>query len=216
MAVVCPACSKANPAGARFCYYDGRHLSDKDHGGPLHMGTLPFPMPFCFANGQACANFNQLALACDERWNEARGLLANGTWPSFFSAIGRLDLAQAAQQAAKESDLDVGLSLLLEKLPADPKALRPPTLALSSAEENLGTLTPGTDHRFSLEIVNQGMLVLRGVAKTDCDWLSLGDQAGSSLKVFQTRRVYSLPVRVLGNKLRAGLKPLQGEIVVDT
>jgi hypothetical protein len=77
-------------------------------------------------------------------------------------------------------------------------------------------LTPGTDRRFDVEIVNQGMLVLRGVAKTDCDWLSLGDRTGSSMKVFQTRRVYMLPVRVLGHKLRAGPKPLEGEILIDT
>jgi hypothetical protein len=216
MAILCPACSKRNPKGAAYCYYDGRALSDKGQGGPLHIGTLAFPMPFCFASGQTCANFNQLALACDERWNEARGLLANGTWPSFFSAIGRLDLAAAATRAAKEADLDVGLSLLLEQLPADPKALRRPKLALASAEENLGNLAPGTDHRFDVEITNQGMLVLRGMAKTDCDWLSLGDVTGSSLKMFQTRRVYTLPVRVLGNKLRAGPKALEGQIVIDT
>ena len=214
MTTVCPACSKANPATASYCYYDGRHLSNEDDEGPVQAGTLPFPMPFYFPDGQSCANFNQLALACDARWDEARALLADGTWPSFFSAMGRLDLAVAAKQAVKEPDLDVGLSQLLEKFPAD--ALRRPQLALPSTEENLGTLAPGTDHRFELVISNRGLLVLRGMATTDCEWLSLGDGTGAALKMFQTRGVYTLPVRVHGNKLRAGRKPLQGEIVIDT
>ena len=216
MAKLCPACSKANPATANYCYYDGRHLSLEAREGPLQVGALPLPMPFYFPDGQTCANFNQLALACDARWDEARGLLADGTWQSYFGAIGRLDLSAAAKQAAREPDLDVGLSQLLEKFPTDPNALRRPQLSLPSAEENLGTLTPGTDRRFELMISNRGLLVLRGMATTNCDWLSLGDGAGAALKMFQTRGIYTLPVRVLGNRLRAGAKPLQGDIVIDT
>ena len=34
--------------------------------------------------------------------------------------------------------------------------------------------------------------------------------------MFQTRNICTIPVRALGSKLRAGMKPLQGEIVVDT
>jgi hypothetical protein len=179
---------------------------------------MPFPMPFCFPDGQSCSNFNQLALACDERWNEARNLLAQGIWQSFFTAMGRLDLASAAKQAAQEPDLDVGLTHLLEKFPADDDALRPPKLAVLQAEENLGTLEPGKDHKFELAISNQGMLVLRGMVVADCDWLSFGDRtaAGPASKMFQTRHKYSLPVRVLGDKVRAGRKPLEGQIVIDT
>ena len=214
--MLCPACSKANPANANYCYYDGRSLSHGGQQGPLQVGALPLPTPFYFPNGQSCANFNQLALACDARWDEAKALLADGAWQSYFSAIGRLDLAVAAKQAATEADLDLGLSQLLEKFPTDPNALRPPQLSLPTAEENLGTLTPGADRRFELMISNRGLLVLRGMATTNCEWLSLGDGAGSSLKMFQTRGIYSLPVRVLGNKLRAQAKPLQGDIVIDT
>ena len=60
MARPCPACSKLNPADAAYCYYDGRVLAKDRQAGPLHVGAMPFPMPFCFADGQACANFNQL------------------------------------------------------------------------------------------------------------------------------------------------------------
>ncbi|MCI0682637.1 MAG: PPC domain-containing protein, partial [Gemmataceae bacterium] len=226
MASQCPACSKTNPADAVFCYYDGRPLSQGRHDGPVQIGSLPFPMPFCFSDGQSCANFNQLALACDERWDEARTLLAQEIWPSFFAAIGRLDLMAAAKQAAKEPDRDVGLSQLLERFPADADALRPPKLALPAPAEDLGTLEPGQDHKFEVRISNQGMLVLRGMVMTDCDWLSFGDdrgsdrggsdRAGAELRMFQTRNIYTLPVRVLGHKLRAGRKPLEGQIVIDT
>ena len=60
-----------------------------------------------------------------------RTLLKGGSWPTFFGSIGRLDLAMAAKQAAKEPALDVGLSQLLEKFPADSDAgigARVPTL----------------------------------------------------------------------------------------
>lgn len=217
MATQCPACSKVNPADAVYCYYDGRALGQGSQDGPLKLGTMPFPMPFSFSNGQGCSNFNQLALACDERWEEARSLLAEGIWPTFFAAIGRLDLMAAAKQAAKEPDQDVGLSQLLERFPADANVLRPPKLALPAAQEDLGTLEPGKDHKFEVRITNQGMLVLHGTVMTDCDWLAFGDRNSSSTsKMFQTRNIFTLPVRVLGHKIRAGRKPIEGKIVIDT
>ncbi len=216
MASQCPACARINPADAYYCFHDGRLLSNEGRQGPLQVGSLPFATPFCFPDGQACVNFNQLALACDRRWAEARNLLADGIWAAFFKGIGRFDLATAANQAAVEPDLDQGLSQLLEKLPADPECLRLPKLALESTEENLGQLMPGADLAFELEIRNQGMLLLHGSVASNCDWLVFGDQAGASQKIFQTRGVCTIPVRALGSKLRAGRKPLEGELVVET
>ena len=46
MAKLCPACLKANPATASYCFYDGRHLSLNGQEGPVQVGTLPLPMPF--------------------------------------------------------------------------------------------------------------------------------------------------------------------------
>src|SRR5438128_977938 len=117
MASQCPACKRINPADAYYCFYDGRLLSNDGRQGPLQVGSLPFPAPFCFPDGQACVNFNQLAMACDRRWDEARALLAEGIWASFFKGIGRLDLAAAATLAAAEPDPDRALSQLVEKLP---------------------------------------------------------------------------------------------------
>jgi hypothetical protein len=212
----CPVCSKLNPADAGYCYYDGTALSGDRAQGPLRIGNIPFPTPFYFSDGQACANFNQLALACTNRWDEARRLLADGIWPLFFGGIWRHDLAMAARQLAAEPDLDRALSLLLEVLPADPESLRPATLAVESLEENLGEMTPGTDRTFEVVIFNQGMLPLRGMLTSTCDWLVFGDRAGPSQRMFETRNVCTVPVRVLGSKLRAGFQPLQGDIIVDS
>lgn len=216
MPTQCPVCALLNPDEARYCYYDGRPLSGERGQGPLHVGSMPFPMAFYFADGQSCNNFNQLALACINRWEEARALLAEGVWQSFFRNIGRLDLAAVAKEAAGDPDRDFGLSHLLERIPAEPDCLRPPKLALESTEENLGQLTPGTDRSFELVIVNQGMLSLRGVIASNSEWLVLGDKAGPAQKMFQTRSFHAMRVWVLGSKLRAGLMPLDGEIAVES
>jgi hypothetical protein len=212
----CQVCLNTNPPEALYCYFDGRLLASDRPQGPLKLGLIPFPTPFYFPDGQPCANFNQLTLTCDYRWEEARGLLLDGIWPTFFGNMGRLDLATAAKQAAAEPDPDQGLSQLLEKLPADADCRQPPTLALDSAEEHLGQLTPGADLGFELVIRNQGMFLLRGVVASSCDWIVFGDRTGPTQKMFQARKVCAMPVRVLGHKLRAGLKPLQAEIVVET
>jgi hypothetical protein len=236
----CPACSRANPLDAYYCHFDGKPLFKELQQMPLHVGSLLFPTPFCFSNGQACTNFNQLALACTNLWEEARELLTEGIWSTFFAGMGRLDLSAAAKQAAREPDPDRGLSQLLEKLPVDADFLRPPKLAMGSAEVNLAQLLPGTDYTFDLVIQNQGMLVLHGIVLSNFDWLVLGDQvkplgsapaplsvraceqplvhggARPSEKMFQTRLGCSIPVLIRGSKLRAGLKPLLGEIIVDT
>lgn len=217
MPIQCPTCSRINPANAIYCHYDGRALAQDGPGGSLGLGVLSFRTPFAFADGQLCENYNQLTLACDRRWNEAHGYLGNGIWETFFASIGRMDLVTVARQAAREADLDAGLSYLLERLPADSDALQPPKLALLSSAVNLETLEPGKDHKFELVLENQGMLVLRGTVLSDCDWLFFGERQGTAVtKLFQTRDSYNLSIRVLGNKLRAGLKPLEGQIVVDT
>ncbi len=215
----CPTCSRINPPNAAYCFYDGRTLdaAGQPGPGPVGLGTRPFPLPFSFSDGQGCANYNQLVLACDRRWNEARTNLLNGTWESFFSTIGRADLANLARHSAREADPDVGFCRLLEGLPADAEALRPPKLALTSPVEDLGALEPGKDHKFQLVIENQGLLLLRGSVTTDCDWLFFSDRQGNaSAKLFQTRDAYTLSVRAGGHKLRAGKKPLEGQIVIET
>jgi hypothetical protein len=212
----CPVCARAHPPDAYYCYFDGKPLHKDLQQAPLQVGKAPFPAPFCFANGQACTNFNQLALTCNNLWEDAKELLASGIWSTFFTSMGRLDLAAIAKHAAKEPDPDRGLSQLLEKFPADPEFLRPPKLALAANEIVLEQLSPGTDYSFDLVIQNQGMLLLHGIVLSNFDWLVFGEGARPSEKMFQTRLGCTIPVRVLGSKLRAGLKPLLGEIIIDT
>jgi hypothetical protein len=236
----CPDCKRANPTDAFYCHYDGKPLFKDLQPTALKVGNLAFPSPFCFTTGQACTNFNQLALTCNHRWDEARDLLAQGIWSTFFSSMGRLDLAAAAKEAAKLPDPDRGLSQFLERLPADPEFLKAPKLVVSPAEINLGDLKPGIDTTFDLVIRNEGMLFLHGIVLSNYDWLVFADQvkplgttpttmtvhsepsqahpdrARTHDKIFQTKLGCAIPVRVLGNKLRAGLKALQGEIIIDT
>lgn len=215
MTIQCPTCSKANPTNAAYCFYDGRSLGQVADAGPWWSGGMGFSTPFSFPDGQRCENFDQLALACDRRWNDARDFLANGVWAAFFNRIGRADLAVAADQASREPDRDIGLASLLERLPTE--ALRQPMLHLLAAVEDLGTLEPGVDHKFEIVISNKGGLVLTGTAVTDCEWLFFGDRQGNvSRKLFQTRDNYTLVARVVGSMLRAGQKPLEGQIVIET
>lgn len=233
----CPACARTNPAHAFYCYFDGKPLFKELQQTPLHLGSLLFPTPFCFSNGQACTNFNQLALACTNLWDEARELLAGGIWTTFFAAMGRQDLALAARQASQVADPDQGLTQLLEKFPADAEFLRLPKLGLGAAEVQLDKVAPGTDYTFDLVIQNQGNLVLHGMVVSNFEWLVFGDPVKPTAtgpvnariceeplvhggwpreKMFQTRTGCTIPVFILGSKLRAGLKPMLGDIIVDS
>ena len=140
MASQCPVCSRANPPEAFYCHFDGIALAMNGGRGPLDMGKRPFAMPFCFPDGQACSNFNQLAFTCANRWEEAKGLLVDGTWAKFFGGMGRLDLAEVAKQAVGLTDRDRGLSQLLERFPADAECLQPAKVAVESTQLNLGQL----------------------------------------------------------------------------
>ncbi|MGF1579898.1 MAG: hypothetical protein ACFCD0_11085 [Gemmataceae bacterium] len=212
----CRICTRSNPPIANYCYYDGSSLSADSREGPVRAGNMAFPAPFFFSSKTMCANFNELAFACHSNWDEALRHLAEGNWQTFFGNIGRLDLSLAAKDAAQNPNADQGLSQLLERFPAEPDFLRPASLKVQPPEENLGQLQPGTNRTFEVTLVNQGMLLLQGFLWSDCEWLALGDNINASQKVFQTRDFYTLSVRVLGDKLRAGRVPLKGEIIVET
>src|SRR5262249_45836058 len=48
-------------------------------------------------------------------------------------------------------------------------------------------------------------------------WFYFGErQGGTSRKMFQTRDTFTLVVRINGSQLRAGQKPLEGQIALDT
>src|SRR5438128_11413377 len=76
MANTCTHCSRVNPAGAAYCYFDGSSLNRQ--GGPQNIGAQQFPSPFIFPSGRSCRSFDQLALACQQEWPAAVQMLQGG------------------------------------------------------------------------------------------------------------------------------------------
>ncbi|HTU89461.1 MAG TPA: hypothetical protein VMF69_05135 [Gemmataceae bacterium] len=216
MTLVCRNCSRVNPAEAQYCYWDGSVLDGRGQAsGPIAVGAQPFHSPFVFPSGRSCRNFDELVLACYGDWNEARDLLREGYLESFFGALGRMDLALAAKQAVRAADADRGLDQLLSKLPCSNR--EQPKLFVQPLEVNLGQLSRGVDRRFVLHIENQGMGLLQGtIACDNTAWLMLGENAGSPRKIIQCLHEFSLPVQVHGKALRAGNKPLEGRLTIES
>jgi hypothetical protein len=213
MSSVCAQCSRVNPPDASYCYHDGAALAGRS-GGPVNAGSAPFPSPFVFPDGLACRNFDQLAVACQQHWKDAAELLKKGFLGSFLGNLGRLDLARAAQEAADYPDTDRGLDQLLSKLPT--QAVEAPKLKAEPTEINLGQLAIGADRHTELHLTNVGMRLLYGTVASDCKWLALGEAPGSAEKLFQFGADQTLPVHVIGKQLRAGTKPLEGRLVVES
>jgi hypothetical protein len=215
MTQLCSKCSHANPPEAIYCYHDGVILGGHSaNGGPVQAGSLPFPSQFVFPTGQACRNFDQLAVACQQNWPAAVDLLRQGFLASFLGGIGRADLALAAQEAARFPDQDRGLDQLLEKLPS--QVLEAPRLRVEPTEINLGVLSMGSNHTFEVHLANQGMRLLYGSIVSDCKWLTLGDAPGNPQKLFQFGSEGVVHAHVRGQHLRAGNKPLEGHLVVES
>ena len=149
MPQTCIKCSRINPDEADYCYYDGSALGGhRGNGGPIHSGSQPFPHQFVFPSGRVCRDFDQLALAIHENWQETLELLRQGYLESFLGGIGRTDLALSARESAHNPDQDRGLDDLLGKLPTS--VLRPAQLAVEPTEVNLGQLSNRSDRRFDL------------------------------------------------------------------
>ncbi|MBI2805198.1 MAG: hypothetical protein HYX68_09500 [Planctomycetes bacterium] len=213
MSLACAQCSRTNPADAAYCYFDGAALRGRGTG-PVDAGAQNFLQPFTFANGLTCRNFDQLAMACQTHWRDAVELLRRGHLGSFFGSLGRVDLAAAADEAAKFPDADRGLDQLLGRLPT--RALQPPKLRVEPGALNLGAMKIGEDRVFDLHLVNQGMKLLYGTVASDCDWLTVGAPAGHPAKIFQTGSETVLPIRVRGQHLRASNQPLAGTLLVES
>jgi hypothetical protein len=213
MSLVCPTCSRVNPPEAHYCHADGTALKN---GRSSHVEATrsDFPFPFVFPSGRTCKSFDELALACHDEWDVARALLKHGDLTSFLGGLGRGDLAQAAREAARSADLDAGLDHLIAAMPA--KSVDAAKLQVEPTRVNLGTLRPGEDARFSLRLANQGMRLLTGSVTAYSVWLTLGEGEGAASKIFQFAREAVIPVRVRGKALRAGVKPLEGKLVVES
>lgn len=217
MPQTCSRCQRVNPGDAVYCYFDGAILGGGNgaSGGPVNVGQQPFPNQFVFPTGQTCRNFDQLALTCQQNWKAAVEVLQKGFLESFLGGMGRIDLANAAKEAAKFPDQDRGLDQFLAKLPSD--VLKPPKLVVEPTEVNLGQMKPGEDRKIELHLANQGMrLVYGSVACEESPWLAVGDGQGAQQKLFQFGADLVIPVHIRGKYVRASNKGLQGKLVVDT
>jgi hypothetical protein len=215
MAQICTKCSNANPPDATYCYHDGALLGGHTaQRGAQNQGSALFPSQFVFPSGQVCNNFDQLATACQQSWGEAVDLLKQGFLASFLGGLGRADLARAAQEAARFPDLDRGLDQLLAKLPT--QVVEPPKLKAEPGDVNVGIVPMGGDRTFELRLANQGMRLLYGAVASDSRWLTLGEAPGNAQKVFQFRDEADVPVQIRGQHLRAGPKPLEGQLLIDS
>src|SRR5262245_56763061 len=99
MTLLCRHCSRCNPEDAIYCYWDGHALGAGGNGAPVAVGAQQFLSPFVFPSGRICRSFDELVLASQDLWNEARDLLQKGYLGGFLGGIGRADLAGAASQA---------------------------------------------------------------------------------------------------------------------
>src|SRR5262245_11129959 len=214
MPQVCSQCRRVNPAEASYCYHDGALLAGHAGRRRVKQGAQPFPHQFVFPSGIACRNFDQLAMACQQNWSQALELLKQGCLASFLGGLGRADLAMAAQEAARFPDHARGLDQLLAKLPT--QVLQPPKLQVEPTDINLGILAMGTDRTIELHLTNLGMRLLYGSAVSDNKWLTLGEEPGSSQKLFQFGADVVIPVQIRGQFLRAGAKAQEGNLVIES
>ncbi len=210
----CSECQRLNPPEAAYCFYDGKPLSNGAGRGEasIDFATWAFPQPFFFPSGEKCHNFLQLALACHRHPDETIEVLRQGFFETFFGSMGRVDLAMAAKAAARTSDRDRALDDFMGKLPGSP--LGPAQLVVEPQEKDLGVVGIGEDRSFTLTLTNQGQRLLYGKASIeDCPWLVLGD---SPEKVFQAFDKVSIPVNVVGKRLRAYTQPQKAEISIES
>jgi hypothetical protein len=215
--LTCTRCSRVNPDAALFCYNDGAALGDPSRRhGKVDPARQRFPMPFVFPSGKACHTFDEMVLAILDHWEAAGDLLRHGVFTNFLAGLGRADLSVAAREAAAFPDLDRGLDQLLQSLPS--QVLQPAKLAVEPGQINLGTVRAGQDGRVDLRLSNQGMGLLHGTINcAACPWLSLGDPAaGTRKKLFQLLHESTLRVNVCGKSLRAGNKPQDGKIIIES
>lgn len=216
MVQACSKCSRANPEDAVYCYFDGFVLSGQGRaGGPIAIGSQPFSSPFVFPSGRMCRSFDELTLACNEEWKNARDLLKQGYLESFLAGLGRIDLAMAAKESAQFPDPDIGLDRLIEKFPSE--VVSAPELKVETEEINLGVVPIGEARSFNIELENRGMRLLYGtISCAEGVWLTLGDKGGPPEKHFQFGDHQSIAVHVAGDRLRAGNKPLEARLLIQS
>src|SRR5262245_21567774 len=197
MPQVCPRCQRANPDIALFCYNDGAELKP---GAGAQINRLA--REFVFPSGRRCQTFDDLARGCQDDWTIARDLLKQGVFGQYFSAIGRLDLARATQEAMTQADPDIALTMLLGALPVSPG--QAPKLDINPRRILLGNLLAGETRQVQVTVNNQGQGVLQGTLKVSegGDWLKIAGASDGQCPI-RTGRDQQVVLQVDTRKLPA-------------
>jgi len=107
MALKCPKCGAVNPDNARFCWNDGEKFTTTG--------------PFQFRNGTTANSIDDLVNLIDNNWSESQQHLYSGNFATWFSGIGRGDLALEAKEIVqKDSDQEIGLRKLIRRMEKQP------------------------------------------------------------------------------------------------
>src|SRR5262245_66031776 len=112
MPLTCPRCRRCHPEVAVYCHFDGT---------ALRHGTAPanqLLQEFVFASGRRCRTFDELVQSCYAEWDDAKQLLADGSFAGFMASLGRADLAKLARECQAMAERDMGLTNVLAGLPA--------------------------------------------------------------------------------------------------
>ena len=209
----CQNCSSLNPRDARFCFFDGVPLSaDVSQASNVPVEERRFTSPLVMPSGRQCHSFNDLVLACEERWDEATSLLQDRMLGGFLRRIGRSDLAQFADVAARSMNLDRGLEDFLSQIPCTVR--KPARLVAEPSILNVGQIERGPDLQVMLRIRNSGMGLLHGSMSCDVNWLSFGQ--GTTRRLIQCRDSLDVPVQISPSLMRASRKVHEGVLVVET
>jgi hypothetical protein len=213
MVQTCSRCSRVNPEEASFCYFDGIGLGGRSH---ASAGVqMDFPKPIRYPSGKTCSNFNELASTILSDWTVSLDMMKKGEFGTFFSGIGRLDLAMVATESAKHPEPVQGLDQFLARLPSQP--IPPADLEVDPPTLDLGTLKPGKDIKCSVKIRNKGRRILYGsVSIEGIPWLSIGEGKPRSRSRFNTFQDAPLPMTVFTNSLRTSEKTVEGKLIFET
>ncbi len=215
MAQFCRACSRANPDEATYCFFDGGVLPRASgSAGRLNAAIQPFALPLAFSPERTCLNFEQLLRACQQEWDRGVELLRQGTLAAFFARVGRPDLARTAAGCARAADPQVALDEFLTLLPGPGRLAA--KLRVQPLEVVLGPLRAGEDRTLTLALANRGERLLCGTIVGECPWLTPGDRAAVPEKSFRFHDEITLPVRVIGKRLFAGLRPHEGTLSIHS
>jgi hypothetical protein len=194
----CSRCHRPNPDNAQYCHFDGTELGT-GHNSAGHR----LNQEFVFPSGRRCNTFDELAQACQEDWSGARELLRQGAFARYFSSVGRMDLARAAQESMGQANPDIGLTNLVSSMPLS--SSKGPRLDLNPRRIALGAILAGETRQVPLVVSNQGQGMLQGTLSVaeGGEWLRIGGAKNGECSV-QTPREQQVTLQVDTRGLAAG------------